>query len=471
MAVGLAVAIAGYTVVNALLFRSISTNDASRVFRVDSGGAWNVFTHMDALEVMEALQPFPVFSYARAYQLECSTRKGLFLANAYEFEGDPNAVLNWVVSKGRFLRPDDMYESAAPVVVISDKLWREQFASNPDVVGSSVEINSVLFEVVGVLPPHLDRLDRMRPADLWYSYFHTSEKWKYKSRAREDQNMYIRISADASIPQVESIIERVSSEIRKDFPETSADIEPFLLKEHEAIARQYPSLVGKGKMIATLLCGLVLIASLNVGNMMLASIYKRKNEFAVRRAVGASSLHLIKIIVGETLMLVGIGGFLAILFSFGLAHLLSHLDFGANLDLKMDASGLVFAALLIFLVTIITAAVPCFHIAFGSFNETLKVIGKSSHLTFASKLLLILQIAFSMTLLAGGLLLFVSLQSSLKLDPGYETEKLLFLDVYLQRLNYEERGPILNKLKLKVDEFPGGPSFGVWDVWSAERCW
>lgn len=462
VSLGIGVSTAASSVINALLFKPIPTIDYGSIYRIDAGTEYGALTPVDARDLMDVLeQDFSVFSYVHERNMECSYQSEKFLADTCQLQGDPMETLKWTPIRGRVLTKEDMKPGAPPALMVSYEFWKTRLGATPDAVGSLIEINEDTFEIVGILEPQYDRLNRMRSADLFYSYYYTSEDWKYDNRGWEDQHMVIRIPTNEKMVEVEEKLARTSAELRAKYKYSATYLMPRVISENDAVAKSYSKLYEKGKVITFLVAALLLIASLNVGNMLLANVYRRQHEFAIRRALGASSNGLLKIIFGESFLMTGAGGILGVFVAYILIHLAQHLDFGADLELKMDAIILRNALILTLLVGFLSALIPSFQIVYGSFNISLREGTRTSNVSIPAKVLLVFQVAFSATLLVCGLMFYVSLNASLSLWPGYETEHLLGFRFYMQNVPSDHKKTVADEVVRKIQEIPGVDEVGI----------
>lgn len=462
IAIGISLSTTASSLVKSLLFTPIPAVHSNELNRVNNGEGWGVISPPDTRDILNELSDVGLFSYSLERNIECVTDQMQFMADACEFQGDAMTILGWETLVGRTLSAKDLSASAPPVVVISNHLWKTRFGESSDVMSSFIELNGKTFAIIGVLRPEFDRINRMQKSDLWFSYFHTSEDWKYDNRNWSDQRLIVRISTKKMLVEIQNRLDLVSAHLRKKYADTSGSLHPKIISENEAIAKSFPKLAGKGKIIAALIAALLLIASLNVGNMLLANTYRRKQDFVIRRAIGASSIRLVKLILGESFTLSVMGGLLGVALSFVLIRLAGQLDFGVDIDLKLDFSTLGIATLLILLTGLLSGAIPAYQLGIGAIGSILNEGGsRGSHLSKSTRFLLASQIAFSTVLLSCGLFFYTSLHSSMRLDPGYDTENLAFFKFHMQAVTKERRNPAAKAMSDKITALPGVEIAGV----------
>ena len=174
-------------------------------------------------------------------------------------------------------------------------------------------------------------------------------------------------------------MDRISSEIREQFKDTSSYLNAKLLSENEAVSSDFSSLLGKAKTIGLLIVALLLITSLNLGTMLLFNIYRRRQDFAIRRAIGASTVHLIKQIVGEVSILLVFGAVASLLLCWVLLQLFEQIPLDLDVVPELNSSTLTNGFVFLAFMGIIGASIPSLQIAFGSLKKTLNEGPKTSN--------------------------------------------------------------------------------------------
>jgi predicted permease len=195
------------------------------------------------------------------------------------------------------------------VAVISEDLWRRKFASDPAIAGKQVRLDKDSFTVVGVVPRQ-----QVFPewADFWMplSLLDSELVSRRKSHPLE---IVARLKPGISVEQAQTEIQAIAQRLAKEHPDTNATVGAFAIPLSREITRE----VRPALLLAWAAVGLVLLmASANLAHLFLARMAERRDEMAIREALGAQSRHLIGQVFAESLVLAGAGGMLGILLAF-----------------------------------------------------------------------------------------------------------------------------------------------------------
>ncbi len=461
VAIGIALATTAASLVDALVFRPIPTVDHHALYRIDSGVWGGLSTPIHARGIMERLPQFEVFSYTHTWSNEFSYGNTHALITTGELMGDAVRVLGWSPAMGRFITEADCQEGAAPVAVLSHRFWKETLGGSPQILGEGIRINGKLFQVVGVLPPRFDRVNRTRVPAVWIPYIHTGGDWKYESWSYFDQFIIARIPEGTSMAELQTILEVATEDVMRLHPNQNSKAHYRAVPERVAALSELGDLRGRSYLISGLIGALLLIACFNVGNMLLANAYRREREFAIRRAIGASSRHLFRQILGESLVVAVAGGVLGCLLAIWLIPLAGQLNFRGDIDLVFDRRIMAVALGITLLMGLLSGLVPAYHMALRPFSDTLKRGSRGSAVSYSARILVIGQVAFCAGLLTCCLLFFLSLRASLQFKPDYDIDRIVFFDVYMQGLDYERRTALWKEVPERIENLPGVEAVGL----------
>lgn len=326
---------------------------------------------------------------------------------------------------GRNFTPAEDEIGVSHVVAISTDLWKRKFGSSPDVVGKGISLDGVGYTVVGIFPGNLD---------LPAGYFSGADIYaplggfRNPSLRLRSAGLRIhgiaRLKSGVSMAQARADMERVTGDLARIYPDvnkgTGAALTP--LKE---------SMVGNVRSFLVLLLGAVgfvlLIACVNVANLLLARGAARSREMAVRSALGAGTRRLVRQMLTESVLLALIGGVLGLaLAAAGTRAALAALP--ATLprasEVGIDARVLWFSVALSFLAGILFGLLPAIRTARSSAFETLKEGGRGAagSRRHTQGALVIVQMALALVLLAGAGLLIRSLSQLWNINPGFDPD-------------------------------------------------
>jgi predicted permease len=340
---------------------------------------------------------------------------------------------------GRSLGATDYPVDAPRAVVISDRLWRTQFGSRPDIAGLTVEINAVKRSIVGVLPPGVRwPID----ADLWVPFRLTTEQ--DPDLQRRDNFVYsgiARLKAGSTIESTRAtmatLAQRIASEqpnIRKDITTVPTPILQSMLGR--TTPRALWILLGAVGL-------LLLIGCVNVANLQLARAAARRRELAVRTALGASRLRLVRQSMVESGALGIAGGVLGAVLAVWMLKMIvavAPTDVPRIETAHIDVVALAFALAVSVGVAFLFGLAPAVHAARGGRRQTLQEGdargGTSRTATRTRRTLVTVELALSVVLLAGAGLALRSIARLRQVDPGFDRRNVLTASLSLPGIRY-----------------------------------
>jgi predicted permease len=338
-------------------------------------------------------------------------------------------VLGVQPSLGRLFKPEDARHGASPVALLANAYWRRQFSSNPAIVGKTIEMDGQQVTVIGVLPPDFDfasvfspgsRVDLFTPVIL--------------DDVRPQGNIVTfigRLKPGVSLAQAQAEGRLVAPRIYFSplYPNTlgyyTNSIIPVPLK-------QYVS--GKlRRSLIVLWCavgGILLIACVNLSNLLLARAAARSKEFALRTALGASRARIVRQLLTESLVLSAGGALLGLLLAWTLVSWLAHqgaISLPLLGSLRIDATALAWTVFVAVLAAMLFGTIPGFRMARGNLQESLKDAGPGSGLGRKHErlrsVLVVSEVALACILLVGAGLLLRSFLRVLDVDLGFQPSR------------------------------------------------
>ena len=474
LAIGVGANVAIFAVVNAVLLRPLSIPESERL--VILRHAAPALAQLDELPMSDALY----FLYAEesrtlesvaVYREELASftgpenpqRVGAASVSASFFD-----VMRTPPRLGRGFGAEDDRPGAAPVIVLSDDLWRARFGGDPGVIARVVDLDGARVEVIGVMPPGFGF--SQQEVELW------------RPLRLDPQNVQLgafgingvaRIASGEALGRVRAELEAMLSNLEEVFPDEGAA--PILanagFRPLVDLAREV--VVGDIESTLWILLGavgfLLLIACANVANLFLVRSETRHGEVAVRAALGESGGRLAASVLVESLLLGLAGGLLAmplaslavrLLVAFGPREL-PRLD-----EISIDAAVLVFGLVVSVVAGLLFGLLPALrasavaaagHMTAGARGAT---VGRERQL--ARRGLVVTQIALALTLLVGSGLAVRSFQRLAEVDPGFDPVDVLTFGLALPARDYESPEARLNLHRQVVDRLRGLP--GVADA-------
>ena len=355
---------------------------------------------------------------------------------------------------GRTFTEDEDKPGAPALVVLSDRLWDRVFNRSPEILGSTVHFHGTPVTVVGVMPREMDS---PHGVDAWFSLMRRSANPGWQNRANHPMFYgWGRLKKGVSVEQARSEIKTIAARLEKTYPASNtgvgAEVKPLL-----------DNLLGSYRTNLTLLLcavGLVLlIACANLANLFAARGASRSREFAIRAAIGASRLRVIRQLLIESFCIALIGGVLGLLFAvWGRDALVAFAPSSApRFDgIGFDARVLGFTFLLASLTTILFGLWPAWQTAHADIQGALQAGSFGSSETRTARRsrdwLVIGEVALTLLLLtAAGLVLksFAKIQS---VALGFEPRGLLTARIELPFTKYNDQEKVLNFNNAVLDE-------------------
>ena len=350
--------------------------------------------------------------------------------------------------RGRTFLAEEEQPGRDQVVILSHRIWERRFGADPDLVGKTIAIDDRPFTVVGILPPDFNLFGGSRAYDLWMPF-----DFGRGRMARDDYSLIVfaRLKEGVALEQAQIEMKAIAERLGQVYPETNLNrsVKVITLQENQILTLR-PAL-----LILLAATGFVLlIACVNVANLLLARSAMKQRETAVRMALGASRGRIIRELLTESMLLSVVGGALGLLLaSWGLDLLRAILPAGVDEIPRSDWIGidrtvLGFTLLISLLTGMVFGLAAAFQVSRSELNDALKDSGKSSAGSARGRRLMdsfvIAEIALAMVLLLGAGLMIRSFLNLLAVEPGLDPNNLLTMQVWLPESRYAE-GNIIAK--------------------------
>jgi putative ABC transport system permease protein len=468
LALGIGANTAIFTVVDAALLRSLPYTDPERLVHL-----WETKQSRD-FDRREA--SYPDFQDWRGQSGEVFdgvagyTRRGFTLVD----EGTPERaqgaavtanffrLLGVEAAEGRtFLESEDA-PGARRVVVLSQGLWRRRFGGEQKAVGKQIALDGESYTIVGVLPPSFN-FAPVGDAGVWTPL--DPPPMSEGRRYWHWLNVVARLKPGASLDAAQAQMTTIAGRIAADDPQahTGTGVRVVPLQEE---------FVGSIKPVLFVLLGAVgfvlLIACVNVANLLLARSTARRKEIAIRSALGASRWRLVRQLLTESVLLALAGGALGLVLALWGVDLLVAAIPAAQLGqmpylqhLSLNTEVLAFTCALSLATGVVFGLTPALAASRADLQEAMKEGGKASSGRGARTvrdLLVVAEVALALVLLVGAGLLMKSLVRMLHVDPGFNTENLLTMRLTLPPERYAddaEAARFYDELTRRVGQLPG----------------
>jgi putative ABC transport system permease protein len=371
---------------------------------------------------------------------------------------------------GRAFTDDEGPQGHDALAVLSYGLWQRRFAGDPGVVGRTIQLNSRSVTIVGVMPADMRLFVKRwsltgKPADLWMPFAFTEASRQPRGRY---MSAIARLKPGVSLTEAQSQMDTIAGGLTREFPEFNTGWGALLVPMHRELSGDLrPAL-----FVLTGAVGFVLlIACANVANLLLARGATRQREMAIRSALGAGRIRVIRQLLTESLVLCILGGGLGLLVAqWGLELLLaigpaSLGDLGA-VHLSYPVLG--FTAAVSIATAIVCGFAPAFEGSRGSVQEALKdgarQIGASVRHRRIRHAFVVGEIALAVVLLVGAGLMIRSFGTLRGVNPGFDARNVLTARVTVPTRRYPDEARRIDffaKLVARVSEIPGVESAGA----------
>ena len=363
------------------------------------------------------------------------------------------------MAHGRSFRPDDAAAGRQRVVILSHGLWQRRFGGDPAVVGRSITLSGSPSEIVGVLPSTFEYPDAT--IEIWAPLVLTAGP-EPPSRGNHFLNVYARLKPAATIEQARQDMDRIGAILSRDYPESNANHGAWVI----SLRNQLAGPVRSSLLLLLAAVGFVLlIACVNVANLLLARTSGRRTELAIRAALGAGRLRLAGQAVVESLMLGLIGGTAALLVARWSMDLLRSIrPIGLPLvgvqHLQLDGRVLAFTLMVAVATSIVVGLLPAWQMA----NQRLEGVLREGSRTQGGlrqrvrKMLVVSEVALASLLLVGAGLTVRSFQSVLRTDAGIRSDGILTASIALPSSRYrgdDKAAATFEAIESRLRSLPG----------------
>ena len=375
--------------------------------------------------------------------------------NASLVSGNFFDVLGVKPYRGRTFIPDgDKKIGGNAEVVLSYSLWARKFGSDDKFIGQTITLNGTPYTVVGVAPPGFKGIVSLgRPDLLWIpitmrDYVLTGQLKDLESNRRFRWLSIVgRLKPQVDVAQARAAMKTVAAGLEKEYPRDNkgrtAELFPLNQSALGINQRQQFSLAG-GVLMSVV--GLVLlIASVNLANLLLAQAAKREKELSIRAAMGAGRARLVRQLLTESTVLSLLGGLAGLVVAYWGRNVLWSFRppflVDGSIDLSFDARVLGFTMLISLFTGLIFGIIPAVKASGTDINEVLKTGGRGGALGWTHNrlrgLLVISEIALALVALVGSGLFLRSMQNAQQFNPGFESQNLLQMNFDLGALRYD----------------------------------
>ncbi len=472
LALGIGANTAIFTVVRAVLLAPLPYRDPDRLVllyerNVIGETAFNIVSGQNFLDWQRDAASFEQMAIWGDWSSSLSTNDGglpedvngaICSYNLFATLGVPPAL-------GRAFLPEDDTPDAARVVIISDAFWRRRFAADPRVIGTPIRLDGRMHTVIGVMPAGFDY--PASDTQEWLPVWQNVPANARQQRGNHRFNVVARLKPGIPVEQARTELDNLARRIKQQNPTTlTGEGANVVSLADRTVARVRPLLI---TLLGAVAC-VLMIACVNVANLLLARAVGRKREIAIRAALGASRLQLTKGFLWESILLaMGGAGCGLILAAFGTDLLIKMAGAIPRIEtVRVNGTVLWFTAGVALLTGIAVGLVPAFASMRVGLTQPMQEGGRSSTASRGRALfrdaLVAVEVGLSLMLLIGAGLMLKSFQKLRAVDPGFAPERVLTIgSVTLTSDRYKpaQRTAFYESLVAKASAMPGVESAGL----------
>src|ERR1700678_2056752 len=393
----------------------------------------------------------------------------------YEVSGNYFDLLGVQAIRGRVLHADDdVKRNGHPVAVISYKCWQGRFASDPDIAGKKVKVGGLEYTIVGVTPAAFIGTELVYTPEIFIpvAMAEQLEQAKWLDERGDENSLVIgRLKPGISMQSAQAAINAIATELAHEHPKEDEGVSIVLSPPGMAGTFLRGAVTGFSTVLMVVAGMVLLIACVNLASLLLARATDRRKETAIRLALGASRSQLLWQLLTESLMLSVTGGVAGILLADWLNNLVNvwrpPVDIPVIPHVTMDARVLLFSAVVSLLTGLLFGLAPALQSARTSLAGAIKNEAPSEKLRRLNlrDILVTVQVALSVVLLIGSILVVRSLQHALSVNLGFDPQHAAVLSYDFAAQGYdEERGrQFQRRLVEKIRSMPGIEAAGIID--------
>jgi predicted permease len=458
LAIGIGANTSIFTVLNSVLLRPLPYHEPDRLLIVserdtkfdDLSVAYENFADWRAQN-----HSFEALALWRRRDYTITGDRGPEHINGREVSAGFFTLLGAQPALGRDIRPEEDREGAEPVALISYGLWQRRFGGREDVIGKTIRltagINDRNYTVVGVAPKEFWFYT---PSDVFVGIGATNEMWLKQRMEREGSRAIGRLKSGVSVAQARADLGTIAQQLATAYPEANAGHGVTLVP---LLDYTVADVRGTLKLLFGFVVFVLLIACVNVANLLLSRVVPRQRELAIRTALGASRSRVAAQLFTESVLLAVLGGIaglgLAWIGTRALLHgLPQSLPRAETIGIDQNVS------LFVFVVCVATGILfglaPVWQSLHSNVNVTLKEgsrgTGGGRHHRLQS-LLVVSELALALVLLVCSGLTIRTLDKLAKVDPGFQPDNIVTFTLGFSRLHYDQPDKIRTLFKNVID--------------------
>jgi macrolide transport system ATP-binding/permease protein len=477
LALGIGANTAIFSLVNTALLRPLPVEQPDRLVALNSAPSNS--PHMSYPNYRDFRDRNNSLSGVLAYRfvaLNLSSEGVNDRAWGYLATGNYFEVLGVRPALGRFFTPDDdKAPGAHPLTVLTYDCWMKRFAADPRVVGKTVVVNSHNFTIIGVAPPGFYGSEIAYRPEMWFPMMMVEQVdvgRRLEVRASNPFLVQGRLKTGFSLAQAETELNIIAAQLAREFPRENEGMAIALSPAGLLGAFMRGPVMGFAGVLMAVVGLVLLLACTNLANLLLARATERHKEIAVRLAIGASRLRLVRQLLTESILLSFLGGALGLLLAYWLVDAMMAfkppIDFPLSIDLYIDRRVLLFTLGVSVLTGVVFGLLPALRATRPDLLPALKdeVLRGGHRRSWLRSGMVVLQVSLSLVLLICAGLMLRGLQRAQLINPGFVPQHAVELsfDLSLQGYDDPRTQEFKRRLLERVRALPGVEYAGLSDT-------
>ena len=442
LALGIGANTAIFSVVNAVLLRSLAYPHAEQMVYVLEGRQSDPkfegsISPLNFIDMRSRNHSFDYYSALNFVSFTLTGDQQPEAVNGVLASADFGRVMGLAPATGRWFTADEDVPDKERVALISDGLWKRRFGMDQHVVGKSIQLNGEPYTIIGVMPPDFNFPNPNY--EVWAPL--ALDPAKYERGSGFLQGV-ARLKPNVTVEQARTDLQNIEEQIKRENPSwgRGLTVKVTSLREYRFGNLDRPLMILLGAVVLVLL-----VACVNVANLMFGRATARWKEMAVRSALGASRWSLVRMLLIESAMLAAVSGGLGLLLaSYGIDALVALNPSALPTPEKIKIDGYVIA--FTFLISLLTVALfglaPALQVTKTDLTQALRETSRSAtgarRLKLMRGALVVGEISLSLVLLASAGLLLESLWRLLSVSPGFRAENVVTCRIDLPPTKYRE---------------------------------
>jgi len=479
LALGMAVNTTLFSVVNGFLLRPLPVPHAEQItvlaLQQSALPGTKHFSYPDYQDIRDQADSFSDLFAFRVSLVSVAADKKADHCIISRVSSNYFSALGITPAYGRLILPTEgRTPGADPIMVLGYSYWRKRFASDPDIVGKTVEVNEHPFTIVGVAPREFHGTYSVLDMDAYIPFSAESREDAdnpvekvWESRIDRGLTLMGRLKPGVTIKQAQASLNVVAERIAQQHPDTEKGITVQLYPEKLARPEPDPDnpVVAASFAFMGLAALVLLVACFNIANVLLVRATVRQREMAIRAALGAGQNRLVRQYLTESLLLSALGGGAGLLLGSWAAGLLGSIQLGTELpiqfDFHPDARVYLFSLGTVLFTGLVVGIMPALRASRTNVISVLHEGGRGSSSgpkrQLARNTLVAAQVAGSLVLLIVAGLFIRSLERAQKVSLGFNPDHVLNLSVDVGQIGYKEaRGrEVYREIESRIRALPG----------------